>query len=112
MRDYFYFNNCVNWNSADVDAEGGLCDMISSGIDISRKTFLKHVDKSSFAMLEQDLGYERFARRGLTIANDLAVRYYKGKLHGETVYWLNHSAIEYVFISKILERKLDVLHSV
>lgn len=91
---YFYYCNCVNWNSEDVDVEGGLCDMISDSMEISRKTFLKWTDKESRLEIERGLGYPSGK---LTIAKDWAVKYYKSKLHGKNVYYLNHSAIEFVF---------------
>jgi len=95
---YFYYNNCVNWDRDYVDSEGGLSDMVDNAIDITRSTFVRHVDKDSLAVLEKELGYERFKRRGLTMANDWAVQYYRSKLHGTTVYFFKHSAIEYVFL--------------
>ena len=92
---YFYYNNCVNWDDNDID---GLSDMVDNSIDITRSTFVSHVDKDALAVLEKGLGYERFKRRGLTMANDWAVSYYRGKLHGTTVYFFRQSAIEYVFL--------------
>lgn len=89
-----YFNCCVNWDLKDVNTEGGLCDMISSGRSISRRTFLKHVAKESYKDVEQMLGYPIGK---LTMKKDWHVQYYKGKLHGQEVVWLTHSAIEYVF---------------
>ena len=95
---YCYYGNCVNWDSEDVNADGGLSDMIDSGVDITRSTFLKHINRDELYDLESEMGYERFARRGLTMANDWAVNYYCSKLHGVTVYYFTHSCIEYVFV--------------
>lgn len=92
-----YFNNCVNWNRGDVHREGGLCDMIDQAIDISRRTFLRHVDRDNVRELEAGLGYEQHPARGLTMAGDYAVSYHRSKLHGERVYYFTQSAIEYVF---------------
>lgn len=89
-----YFNNCVNWNRDDVHKEGGLCDMVDSGRDITRRTFIKNVGLPEVREFEKSMGYP-FG--GLTMAADYAVAYYRGKLHGERVYWVKHSAIEYVF---------------
>jgi hypothetical protein len=36
----------------------------------------------------------------LTMARDYAVSYSRGKLHGQRVYWVNHSGIEYVFVQQ------------
>jgi hypothetical protein len=98
VMKYFYYCNCVGWDSKDVNAEGGLCDMVDSSIDITRSTFLKHIDKDSLYRIEKDLGYERFERRGLTMAKDWAVSYHRSKWHGKTVYYFRQSAIEYVFV--------------
>lgn len=97
MSGLVYHNNCVNWPAQDVHAEGGLVDMIDSSLDVSRKTFLKHVDRESLQNLEVELGYEMHPKQGLTMAGDFHVSYHRSRLHGETVYYLKHSAIEYVF---------------
>ena len=89
-----FFNSCVGWNPDDVDAEGGLCDMIDSGRRITRDTFRRNVGAEALREFEANMGYPMGR---LTMAGDYAVSYSKGKLHGEVVYWVNHSAIEYVF---------------
>jgi hypothetical protein len=78
-----YYNCCVTWDAGDVHAEGGLCDMIDRNRTITRQAFCRNVDRDD--------------RAGLTMAGDWAVSYHKSKLHGKTVYYLRHSAIEYVF---------------
>jgi hypothetical protein len=93
--DYHYLNCCVNWASNDVSSPGGLSDMINGGRNITRKTFIKNVGLAVLRAFETMMGYP-FGR--LTMASDWAVSYEKGKLHGFTVYWVNHSAIEYVFV--------------
>jgi hypothetical protein len=92
-----YYNNCVGWDSRDVHVRGGLCDMIRDAVDITRATFLRHVDREQLDELAQQLGYERYPSRGLTMAQDWHVSYHRSKLHGRTVYFFKHSAIEYVF---------------
>lgn len=94
---YHYLNNCVNWPRYDVHRKGGLCDLIDDRIDISRRTFLQHVDREQLRELEQDLGYADHHRRGLTMAADWHVSYHRSKWHGKTVYLFRHSGIEYVF---------------
>lgn len=72
--------------------------MIQTGRNITRRTFLKHADRDDRIELERAFGYAPHCQDSiLTMAKDWAVQYYRGKLHGETVYWINHSAIEYVF---------------
>lgn len=97
MNGLQFYNNCVNWHDDDVDADGGLCDMIDNATDITRETFLKHVDLAALAKLEGELSYARQPSQGLTMAKDWHVTYHRSKLHGQTVYYFRHSAIEYVF---------------
>jgi hypothetical protein len=95
-----FFNNCVNWDRADVHAPGGLCDMIDGCRGITRKTFLRHVCANSRAEIERGLGYAPHDPRSpLTMKRDRHVTYHRAKLHGRTVYLFKHSAIEYVFSS-------------
>jgi len=90
-----YYTCCVNWPREDVPA---LCDMIERGRHISRRTFLKHVDRNDRIELERAFGYApHCSDSALTIARDWAVSYERSTLHGQTVYFLNHSGIEYVF---------------
>jgi len=94
---YSYYNNCVNWDARDVCCLGGLSDMVDEAKDITRRTFLKHVNKNSFSYLRHELGYAEHWRRGLTMGKDYHIQYFKSKHHGHTVYFFTHSAIEYVF---------------
>lgn len=72
--------------------------MINSERMITRKTFLKHVDRRSRQEVESSLGYAPHCDDSiLTMASDFHVSYHKSKLHGKTVYFFKHSAIEYVF---------------
>jgi hypothetical protein len=98
MMSFQYFNNCVSWDRNDVDEEGGLVDMINDAIDITRQTFLKHVDRDSLREVEASLNYEDHPKKGLTMAADWTVSYHRSKLHGKRVYFFKHSAIEYVFV--------------
>jgi hypothetical protein len=95
---YEYYNNCVNWNRDDVYGPGGLCDMIDRATDITRRTFLGHVERESLSDVETQLGYAQHPSQGLTMAGDWHVSYHRSKLHGRRVYYFRHSAIEYVFV--------------
>lgn len=100
MNRLEYLNNCVNWPSHDVHKPGGLCDMIDSALQITRETFVKHVNKDSLVSLEASLGYATGSakrNRDMKMKDDFHVRYFRSKLHGQRVYYINHSAIEYVF---------------
>ena len=90
---YRMIGTCVGWPSHDVDAEGGLVDMIDNAIEVSRKTFLKYVDDQELADIEAGVGYDK----DLRMKDDWHVSYHRSKLHGERVYFFKHSAIEHVF---------------
>lgn len=93
MKMTFYCN-CVEWPRHDVQY---LSDMIDDALEITRRTFLKHVDRNSLKGLERELGYEMHPKQGLTMSGDWAVSYHRSKLHSERVYYFRQSAIEYVF---------------
>lgn len=95
-----YYNNCVGWDSSDVHVRGGLCDMIRDAKDISRSTFLRNVNREQLDELAVGLGYSTRRDGGLMMCNDWHISYHKSKLHGKTVYFFKHSAIEYVFSSE------------
>ena len=92
--EYSFFNSCVNWDRSDVDAPGGLRDMIDSGRHVTRATLRRNIGSSVLKAFEVEMGYPCGR---LTMAKDYAVSYSRGKMHGKRVYWINHYAIEYVF---------------
>lgn len=92
-----FYRSCTEWPAQDVNADGGLCAMIDEAREISRRTFLRHVDTSDMCQLEAQLGYTRHPMQGLTMKGDYHVRYFASKLHGRETYYFQHSAIEYVF---------------
>ena len=95
--NHSYYASCVTWPPHDVEADGGICDMVITAKIISRRTFLKHVNREDIAKIEKKLGYSQHPRQGLTMARDRHVFYSKSNLHGKRVVFLTHSAIEYVF---------------
>lgn len=98
--DMRYFTSCVNWPREDVHAKGGLCDMISEAINVTRQTFIRRVHRGDRIELERNFGYAPHCEDSiLTMARDYAVTYHRSKLHGLIVYYIRHSAIEYVFTS-------------
>jgi hypothetical protein len=92
-----FFNKCLTWDLNDVHVDGGLNSLIDGKQWITRKTFLKHVDRQDLRKVEDSLGYESHPIKGLTMAGESHVKYFKSKHHGEIVYGFDHSAIEYVF---------------
>ena len=97
MKKFHYHNNCVGWPQGDVDCPGGLSDMINDAVDITRRTFLRHVDKRELSGIVKELGYAHNPAYGLTMAGDWHISYHRSKLHGKTVYFFSWSGIEYVF---------------
>jgi len=95
-NSYHFYSDCVNWPKNDVEA---LTDMIDRAIDISRRTFLKHVDRENLREIEKSLGYEAHHNQGLTMAGDWHVSYHRSKWHEDTVYYFKHSGIEHVFVN-------------
>lgn len=89
-----FYSSCVHWPRNDVEA---LREMIDAARMITRRTFLRHVDRNELQELEMALSYEQHPKRGLTMAADWAVSYHRSTLHGKRVYYFRHSAIEYVF---------------
>jgi len=70
--------------------------LIDDGRSITRRTFLKHVNRAQLRAKEAELGYESHYKRGLTMNGDYHVRYckYKG------IYFFVHSCIEFVFATE------------
>lgn len=95
---YRFYSTCVGWPERDVHREGGLCDLIDVALEISRRTFLKYVDREEQREIEQGLSYALHPKQGLTMAQDWHVRYFRSRWHGRRVYGFWHSGIEYVFV--------------
>ena len=88
---YRFYLCCVDWPRAQV-AE--LCDMVDKARVITRRTFLRHVDRVALQGLETRLGYD--AR--LRMAADWQVSYHRSSYRGKRVYFFKHSSVEYVFV--------------
>jgi hypothetical protein len=83
--------NCINSTAPWI------IDMVDGAIDITRRTFLQHVDRDDLAAMESALGYADHPSRGLTMAADWHVSYHRSKYRGRRCYYFRHSAIEYIF---------------
>jgi hypothetical protein len=94
---YTFYSDCVGWPGKVED----LHDMIDSGKQIERRTFLKHVDRAELRQIETAMGYMQHPSQGLTMAADWHVDYQRGTLRGRRCYFFVHSAIEYVFTKEI-----------
>ena len=94
MRKFYYFTNCTQVLARDVEA---LNAMIENARDVTYATFLRNVDSSDFKILKANFGYVDRKRDGLRLQDDYHVSYHRSRYKGKTVYYLVHSAIEYVF---------------
>ncbi len=108
-RNFRYYRNCVGWPPGDVDATGGLSDLIRMSVQITRGAFLKRVHREDLRELERQLGYSKHPSKGLTMAGDYHVQYFRSKHQGIRVYGFTHSAIEYVFKCLDLEGRVIAL---
>lgn len=90
---YEFLTDCVASNDG-----AGIRDMVDSCIDITRRTFLKHVDRQQMAEMERGLGYEKHRSKGLTMASDWAVSYHRSKYRGKPCYYFCWSGIEHIFV--------------
>lgn len=95
QEKYQYFNCCVDWKEDDVDAKGGLCEMIDKAITITGQTFKKHVEPKDLEKLQLSLSYQPDDK--LNLFTDWAVSFHRSKLYGKRCYYVQHSRIEYIF---------------
>jgi mRNA degradation ribonuclease J1/J2 len=89
-----YVRDCVSFDSSDVHL---LNECVDVAVEITRRTFLKHVDIDSLRQLERELGYMAHAKQGLTMASDWAVSYFKSTFNGRPCVYVRWSAIEHIF---------------
>lgn len=102
--NYYFYSTCVGWPREDVAAEGGLSDMISQNLMVSRRTLIRNVGLELVRELERDLGYDAHHSQGLTMAADWHVSYHRSVLHGQHVYYVLWSGIEHVFVPENFTR--------
>ena len=89
---YTFAFSCVESSAETIH------EIIDNSKEITRKTFLKHVDSFNFREKEKDLGYESHPKKGLTMAADWHVSYHKSKYKNRVVYYFRWSSIEFIFL--------------
>ena len=94
MKKYSYKCNCIDWPSDDI---AGLIALIDNSVSIQRATFLRKIDTAELHAMEKSLGYENHHTKGLTMAADAHVWYFKSTYKNKEVYGFKWSGIEYVF---------------
>jgi len=90
QHTYHYHTNCISARGNDIS------DMVDSSREIGYNTFIKNVDIEEIKEAFPQYDWDR--RGGLKLKDDWAVRYYKGIYRGQPCVYIDHSAIEYVFI--------------
>ena len=82
---YEYLTCCVNSTAQLIDA------MVDAARTITYKTFIHRVNIDVGAF-----GYVKHGK-GLKLCNDWAVSFHKSNYNGTPCYYMQHSAIEYIF---------------
>jgi hypothetical protein len=83
---------CVDISDSDVPA---LNEMVDSARDITFDTFSRHVD---WKPLAAQMGYATERKDdGMRLESDRAVSFHSSTFLGKPVYYMVHSAIEFVF---------------
>jgi hypothetical protein len=68
--------------------------MVNKAREISFTTFAKNCD---YQELARSMGYAVGREKGLHLKDDLYVRFYVSEFEGKKVYFINQSAIEWIF---------------
>lgn len=84
---YHFITSCVNAEGDDIN------EMKYAAKEVTRRTFLKYVDKDSLAKIEADLGYSKDFR----MSKDWHVAYYLGFYRKRRCAYFVWSAIEHIF---------------
>lgn len=91
MNGMSFITDCITSTAAII------CPMVDEAQEITRRTFLKHVNRQSLRNTEGWLGYDADPRRGITMAGDYHVSYFKSRYRGNPCIFFVNSAIEYIF---------------
>lgn len=92
IGDYVYDTCCV-----DSDGDS-IVDMVDTAREVSYNLIKKHCE--GLRAWEAERSYRKDGHKGLTLRNDYAARFYKSKFRGRPCYFIQWSAIEYVWVLK------------
>lgn len=98
-RKYTFWTDCISSNYQTITP------IVHDARDITRRTFLQHVDRDKLREIEQRLGYATHPRQGLTMAADYHVSYHRSRHKGKTVYFFRWSCIEHIFTQSNVQEK-------
>ena len=89
-----FYSDCLHWAQGRVEH---LEAIVNSGRDCSYETIKKRIGAQAMTDLESDLGYgPNTVPRHLN--DDYAVTFHWTRYKGMTIYYVRHSAIEYVYL--------------
>ena len=88
---YQYETNCVNSTAKLIN------DMLDVGKEINHRTFFKYVD---WKYVSSMLGYALHPKQGLMLSQDCLVTYGKSVYNGRKCYYIQWSAIEYIWVER------------
>ena len=88
MRKHQYLTNCINSTAELIN------DMVDEAIEITWRTFR---DRVYLAELKELFPHYDWTGQGLHIKDDYAVSFHRSTYAGVRCYYVQHSAIEYVF---------------
>ncbi len=86
-----YLTNCTNAKGDDVT------EMVEQSKQITRRTFLKHVDPDDLRTVAKTLGYSAHHSQGLHMSADSHVTYHASWYRTYRCYYFTWSAIEFIF---------------
>jgi len=89
QKQYYYYKSCV-----DFDEGMELQEMINRSKEITWKEFNEHVSDDQIRNAIGDI----YDKTNFKIQDDYAVSFHKSFLSGISCYYLDHSAIEYIFL--------------
>ena len=89
-KPFHYWTCCVNATGQDIE------QMVDAATKITYKTFTRHCNWQDWA---KSMGYALNNKKGLALKDDWHVGYYKSKYQSRPCYYLDHSAIEYIWIA-------------
>lgn len=83
-----YYSSCVDLDGFHIQ------NMVDNSKEITYETFCRHCDYLPFV---EFYGYVIHGN-GLKLKDDLAVSFHKSKYRGTTCYYIDHSAIEHIWM--------------
>jgi hypothetical protein len=89
-----FVTDCVSIPVWDVD---DLDDMVQESIEIDYESFVERVPEIELQRLFGDYNWEEGDNNGLTLKDDFMVFYFQSTYKDRVCYYLQHSAIEYIF---------------